>query len=98
MDGLLGFHRNRQVVQLIVTRTPQNGLPGAPPIEIAISGDVITIDGEAYDFSELPEGHYVGGIPCPWIVGQVRREGGDIHITVIQTYRPAEPEVPDVEA
>ena len=94
----MGVHRYWQVVQLIVTRTPQIALPGAPPVEFSTDGDVITIGGEAYDFSELPEGHYIDGVPCPWVVGRVRREGGDIHITVIETYRPPEPEVADVEA
>lgn len=47
-------------------------------------GDVVTINGDAFDFAGLPEGGEieVGGVPCEWIIGPVQRIGGKIHLTL----------------
>jgi len=79
-------------VVLRIIRTPQRS---DAVVEFSINGDVLTVNGSSFDFSNVPEGGYVESVPCQWIVGPVRREGGDIHITIIETYRP---EVADVEA
>lgn len=49
------------------------------------AGDVLTINGETYDFSSLPDGSTIaeGSIPCPWIIGPVERLGGHLHLTLI---------------
>ncbi|MGQ3292975.1 MAG: hypothetical protein ACT6U0_12280, partial [Shinella sp.] len=48
-------------------------------------GDILTINGEFYDFSDLPEGatYPASEINCPWITGDVERIGGSIHVTLI---------------
>jgi len=47
--------------------------------------DVLTSNGEAFDFSSLPDGATIpeGCVPCEWIVGPVERIGGAIHLTLI---------------
>lgn len=49
------------------------------------AGDILTINGEAFDFSGLPDGATIpaGDVPCDWIVGPVERIGGDLRLTLI---------------
>lgn len=58
------------------------------------SGDALTINGEAYDFSPLPDGATIlaGEIPCEWIVNDVERIDGEIHLTLILPHGPNPPE------
>lgn len=53
-------------------------------ITLAVEGDVLVIDGQRLDFSPLPEGGALprDAIACPRIAGSVRREGGEIYVTV----------------
>lgn len=46
------------------------------------SGEVLTIDGEAFDFSTLPDGATIpdGTVPSPWITGPVERVDGALRI------------------
>lgn len=48
-------------------------------------GEVLTINGEAFDFSSLPEGGTIpaGEVPCEWIVGPVHRIDGELHLTLL---------------
>lgn len=48
-------------------------------------GDVLTINGVAFDFSALPDGATIpaGEVPCEWIVGPVERVDGDLDLTLI---------------
>jgi len=57
-------------------------------------GDILTVNGDAFDFSPLPEG---GVLPaaatgCDWIVGDVTRTGGVIHLTLILPHGANAPE------
>ncbi|WP_336057378.1 hypothetical protein [Nitratireductor sp. CH_MIT9313-5] len=54
------------------------------------TGDVLTLNGEAFDFSPLPEGGTINGgdIPSDWIVGNVTRVNGAINLTLILPYGP----------
>lgn len=54
-------------------------------LEVSKAGDVLTINGEAYDFSSLPDGATIpsGVVPCQWITGPVDRVEGAIHITLV---------------
>lgn len=58
---------------------------------VSRAGDVLTIDGEAFDFSSLPDGGLIpsGMVPCPWIEGAVRRVDGEIDLTLILPHGPA---------
>lgn len=52
---------------------------------VSKSGDTLTINGEAFDFSSMPEGATIppGEVPCEWITGPVERIGGDLRLTLI---------------
>lgn len=54
----------------------------------SVSGDIITINGQVLDLSPLQEGDTLpaGAIDSPWILGDVSRIGGDIHLTVVMPY------------
>lgn len=61
--------------------------PQCRPDTLVVSkaGDALTINGEAFDFSSLPDGATIpeGSVPCPWIIGPVERTGGDLHLALI---------------
>lgn len=59
-------------------------------LEVTKSADVLTINGEAFDFSALPDGATVpvGEIPCDWIAGPVERIAGELHLTLILPHGP----------
>ncbi len=82
-----------------ITRTAQRN---DNPLSFSdIGDDILIINGETFDFSALIEGEYVP-VPCDWIVGPVRRENGEICLTLIEPYgpppQPETPEADDVEA
>lgn len=55
------------------------------------AGDVLTINGEAFDFGGLPDGASIsaGVVPCKWIVGPVARMGGNLFLTLVIPHGPA---------
>jgi len=59
-------------------------------LTVTKQGDVLTINGEAFDFSDLPDGATIlaGAVPCEWIVGPVERIGGDLQLTLILPHGP----------
>lgn len=66
-----------------LTLTPQAGLPGQPETTIQVRGDVLTVDGTAYDLSDVPkggEGWPEGDHP---FVGPVTRKGGVLAATIV---------------
>lgn len=54
------------------------------------TGEVLTINGEALDFSGLAEGEVLSRdmIPCDWIGADVHRTDGLVHVTVIVPHGP----------
>lgn len=54
-------------------------------LNIARKGDVLTINGSAYDFGPLPEGGRLPreAVDCPWLASDVTREGGILRLTLI---------------
>ncbi|WP_297340310.1 hypothetical protein [Pseudophaeobacter sp.] len=48
-------------------------------------GDVLIINGEAFDFAPLAEGHTLprAAVSCVWLVSDVTRIGGVIHLTLL---------------
>jgi len=54
------------------------------------SGDVLTLNGEAFDFGPLPEGATLPAeaIDSPWIVGPVSRIDGALHLTLRLPHGP----------
>ena len=56
-----------------------------PKTGVSTVGDIITVDGQSYDFSALPEGAELplGAVDCGLINGPVRREGGMLIVPLI---------------
>lgn len=59
-------------------------------LTVSKSGDVLTINGDQFDFSSLPDGASIpaGTVPCEWIVGPVERTDGAIHLSLILPHGP----------
>lgn len=53
-------------------------------------GDILTVNGEAFDFSLVPDGATVpaGEVPCEWIVGPIERIEGDLQLTLLLPHSP----------
>ena len=64
-----------------LTLSPMRGLPGQAKTALSVAGDVLTVDGVAYDLSPVPEGGEAGADEGPF-VGPIRRHGGVIEATV----------------
>lgn len=74
-----------------ITFTPQLR---ADALLLSLDGDVLTVNGTAYDFGPLAEG---GTLPreavgCPLLASDVTREGGHITLTLILPHGGDAPE------
>lgn len=60
------------------------------PLTIAKQGDVLTLNGEPFDFGPLPEGATLPAeaIDSDWFVGPVSRIDGDLHLTLRLPHGP----------
>ena len=65
-----------------LTLSPQFGLPDVPETALHVAGDVLTIDGTAYDMSPISEGGQGVWDGSP-LIGPIRRIDGVIHATVL---------------
>lgn len=56
-----------------------------------LTGDVLTLNGVAFDFGPLPEGATLPAeaIDSEWIVGPVSRIDGDLHLTLRLPHGPS---------
>lgn len=54
-------------------------------LSVSKSGDALTINGVVYDFTPLTEGSTLpaAAVDCEYIVGEVKREDGDIELTLL---------------
>lgn len=52
--------------------------------DVSVSGDVITVDGQSYDLSGIPEGHQVDA-ESP-AAGIIKRVNGEIEVTILYFY------------
>ncbi|MGC1328977.1 hypothetical protein, partial [Pseudomonas sp.] len=54
-------------------------------LEVACAGAVLTINGEAFDFSKMADGDTLpsSAISSPWFAGQVDNFGGELELTLI---------------
>lgn len=66
----------------------------AAPMVLSVSGDMIEIDGTAYDFAPLAEGDVLPreAVDCPWLVSDVIRADGRICLTLILPHGPTAPQ------
>ena len=83
---------------MIITLSPVRPIGPAEPPVVSRAGDVLTINGTAFDFGPLPEGGRLplGSVDCAWIVSDVTREAGAIRLTLTLPHglipSPAPPE------
>jgi len=54
-------------------------------LTITKQGDVLTINGTEYDFTQLPEGGTLpaDAVDCKWIVSDVKRVNGELELTLL---------------
>lgn len=64
-------------------------------LTLTASGDILTVNGDVLDFSDLPDGgeYPAEALDNPMVVGGVQRADGVIHITVILPY--SNPDAPE---
>lgn len=57
-------------------------------------GDVLTLNGEPFDFSPLPEGATLpaAAVSSPWFTGVINRDAGELEVTLILPHGPNAPE------
>ena len=63
-------------------------------LTVSKSGDVLTVNGTAYDFGPLPDGGTLprDAVDCEWLAFDVERIGGEIHLTLILPHGSNAPE------
>ena len=59
-------------------------------LTVSKAGDVLTINGEAFDFSDIPEGATLPAqaVACEFIAGPVERLGGVLNVALILPHGP----------
>lgn len=59
-------------------------------LSVSKSGDILTVNGEDFDFSALPAGATIPAedVPCEWIVGPVERIDGNLCLTLMLPHGP----------
>ena len=65
-----------------ITLTPQRR---DDHLSLVRSGDVLTINGEAFDFAAIPEGCTLprDAVACDWLASDIPRIGGQLYLTLI---------------
>lgn len=76
---------------MILTLTPCRG---DTPLAAELAGDVLVLNGAAFDFSALPEGGLLpqATVDCAWIASDVTRSGGHVCMTLILPHGGNAPE------
>ncbi len=59
-------------------------------LSLSKTGDMLTVNGQAFDFSVVPDGATLPqeAISSDWFAGPVERIGGELHITLILPHGP----------
>ena len=65
-----------------LTLSPQSR---SDALEVHKAGDKITVNGEEFDFTQLPEGAFLpaSAVDCEFIIGDVSRQDGELHLTLL---------------
>jgi hypothetical protein len=60
------------------------------PLTLERHGDTLTINGEAFDLSVIPEGATLprAAVACAWLASDITRIGGALHLTLILPHGP----------
>lgn len=64
------------------------------------AGDVLTFNGTAFDFTQLPEGGLLpqDAVACEWLASDVERRDGVLHLTLILPVCPISQPAPSLGA
>lgn len=56
--------------------------------EYHVNGDTLTVDGEAFDFTPIPEGATLpaGAVDGDWLASDVTRTNGEIYLSVAMAH------------
>lgn len=65
-----------------LTLSPIRGLPGQAETVLSVAGDVLSVDGTAYDLTAVPEGGLAEPSGTHPFTGSITREGGVIRCGV----------------
>ncbi|MEG0148805.1 MAG: hypothetical protein RR701_05430 [Comamonas sp.] len=62
---------------------------------VAVNGNALLINEELFDFSQLQDGEALprAAIDSPWFFGDVKREGGVLHVALVFPHGPEASEV-----
>ena len=54
-------------------------------LTVVKSGDVLTINGEVFDFTQIPDGGLLPkeAITCQWILSDIKRNNGTLELTML---------------
>lgn len=63
-------------------------------LAVHMAGDILTVNGVAYDFGPLPDGAILprDAVACPWLASDVARLDGEIVLTLRLPHGPNAPE------
>lgn len=63
-------------------------------LDVSIAGDVLTVNGDSFDFSALAEGDRLPrhAVACDWLASDVTRTDGGIVLTLILPHGAAAPD------
>lgn len=69
-----------------ITLTPQRR---DDDLRLEKTGDILTVNGESFDFSEVPDGATLPrwAVACAWLASDVERINGRLHLTVLLPHR-----------
>jgi hypothetical protein len=64
------------------------------PMTVSVAGDVITVNGEAFDLSAIPEGATLPreAVDCDWLASDIERQDGQLRLTLRLPHGPDAPE------
>lgn len=72
---------------MIITLSPQRR---DDTLSVTKSGDTLTINGESFDFSVIPDGTTLpaSAVDCEYIVGNIDRVDGELNLTLLLPIGP----------
>ena len=73
---------------MVLTLTPQRR---DDSLSLSKSGDTLTINDVAYDFSVIPDGSTLSAsaVDCSFITGDIQRIAGELHLTLLLPHGPS---------
>jgi hypothetical protein len=67
-----------------------SSIRGESTITVSKQADALTINGIAYDFTNIPEGATLpaSAVDCEFIIDNIERTNGELHITLMMPHGP----------